>query len=138
MAPDGGIIAVAFKGDSPFVDDGGSFPGLVRIYGDNGFAEWELSDTLEGELGWSFGESISFSVLPVNRIAVGAPTYDSTGRVIVYEQTPGSAFLEWNFWDGDSLNEEFGGSVLLLDDDRLAVGSPGYNIGGRVQLFSVT
>jgi hypothetical protein len=117
--------------------DGSPSAGSVSLYQRNhalatGWSYVKMLSAADVETGAEFGAAVA---VDGDTIAIGAPGWDGRGAVYVFRRNQGGA----NFWGQQkrvdlaavSAGDDFGAAVAL-EDDLLAVGSPGNNAPGGV------
>ena len=144
LSEQGNLLIVAVPGVE---SDDSTLPGTVRIhYYRSESQEWRVEGEVMGA--WGFGASVSFAS---NRLVIGEPLatsnpslHSKVGAVHVYERIGDYRQGGEPTWKpllslaGEQPDEQFGASVSVsVDGVRLAVGSPGYNGVGRVQVFEL-
>lgn len=125
LSSDGNRIAIG----APFNNGGDNNTGHVRVYQKDGNEWQQLGGDFNGSYKYDrMGNSVSLSG-DGNRVAIGAPFYDSLstdeGMVEVFEFT-GSEWVQLgNSIVGDTIVGEFGTSVALsTNGNRIVIGAP--------------
>jgi hypothetical protein len=138
LSSDGSIVAIG----AHFNEKGGSDPGRVRIYENEGGNWVQIGQDIDGEIaGDNSGFSISLSS-DGTIVAIGAPTNNGTntfsGHVRVYENEGGNWVQIGQDIDGETEEEISGTSVSLSSDGSIvAIGAPrndGIDLG-RVRVY---
>lgn len=129
--------SVAISGDTAVVsslysDNGSDRIGAAYVFernygGLNHWGEVLKITASHGDVADNFGDSVSISC---NTIAIGAPLHETNGAVYVYERSYGGT----NSWgevtkitsSTTTINDRFGFHTAI-DNDTIAVGSPGYD-----------
>jgi len=114
--------------------------GYVSVYKNNSGNWTQIGNTLNGiNINETFGNSVSLSS-DGNILAIGVPSTNSTGSVMIYKNNSGVWTRIGSTLTGVALNSFFGSSVSLSSDGSIvAIGAYGENsFSGAVRIYDVS